>query len=151
MKPLLLTALLAAALPAYADPVSSHRYIDAQGVEIIRGRNATTPASSMVSGGLVDLEAKPHATLARSAVGDPKLKIAPAEQAERDRDRIAILEQELQEESRAFVALSERAAGKQGHVKRTPDELASAQGQLVQHQKNIEALNAELRLARLSR
>lgn len=140
-------------LASLAGPIAPARYIDAQGVEVIHDRGA--PAADAIPTVVKTSMPAPASGVAAS----PKLTIAPAEQAARDRDRVAILEQELDRESRAYadvwtklnppVRTPKPAAGDSARMNEQLNEQLNQQ--LSAHQKNIQALHAELRRARASR
>jgi hypothetical protein len=132
-------ALCCSGANAGADKIAPARYVDAQGVEVIHDRGSSAPPREDAAGA-PGREAAP-------APADPRLAIRPAEQARRDEDRIAILEQELKEESRAYADLLGQAAGA-ARARPEPAQAARLNEQLVAHQKNIQALNQELRRAR---
>lgn len=124
---------------AAAQPISPARYVDAQGVEVIHNRGAEPAAGGQVTTPAVAPAIKPRGA-------DPKLQVSAAEQQGRDRDRIAILQQELAAEVKALEAGFLRA--KQAK----PDQLSAAESQRLTedmdaHQKNILALHGELRRA----
>jgi hypothetical protein len=139
-------ATATAAAAAAAGPIAPARYVDAQGVEVIHNRGeaaAGLAGEAGAVGGAVGSADTP-------ARADPKLTIQPAQQAQRDADRIAILDQELQAESRAYADLWTRLYGARTAPPGSADA-ARLNAELVAHQKNIQALNAELRRARATR
>lgn len=138
-------AAATAAAAAAAGPIAPARYVDAQGVEVIhnRGEAAGLAGEAGAVGGAVGSADTP-------ARADPKLTIHPAQQAQRDADRIAILDQELQAESRAYADLWTRLYGARTAPPGSADA-ARLNAELAAHQKNIQALNAELRRARATR
>lgn len=82
---------------------------------------------------------------------DPKLQVSAAEQARRDRDRVAILQQELDVEARKYEAAFQRAQGGGPDNKPNADDAQRINEELYERQKNIQALTAELRRARSER
>lgn len=131
--------------------VTAPRYLDAQGIEVIHGRNVPSPAKQT--------EAPHPAPIVRGtkyeppsdgAPHDTRLQIGVAEQNARDRDRVGILQQELtvemQEYQRAAKRLEEARRSKTG-----AEVLARIQEEANEHGKNIQALNAELRRAGAAR
>ena len=145
MKYCLLAASLLAAT-AGAAPIAPARYVDAQGVEVIHNRGAE-PA---VASGQVTTPAEPPAPAPRKPVAaaaiDARMQVSADAQRARDRDRVAILQQELATEVRALEASFQRA--KQA----APDKLSAADSRRVTeemyaHQQNILSLNSELRRA----
>jgi hypothetical protein len=77
------------------------------------------------------------------------LRISAAEQNMRDRDRVGILQEELAAEARKYAAAMQRAqdAGNKAVKLSAGDSLRLTQ-ELYDHQKNIQALNSELRRTR---
>lgn len=141
MKILLtIVALALSCSTASAGSIAPARYVDAQGVEVLHGRG--TPADG------------PRAPVpavrkdANAVVLDPKLVIPPAEQAARDNDRVTILQDELKEESRTYADVWSRlkVTGRRDNL--GAEEIVNLNAKLVSHQKNIEALNNELRRAK---
>lgn len=134
-------ALALVQLAASAGPIAPARYIDAQGVEVIHDRGAPGGAAAP--------------TVARTGMpvpaAGPKLTIAPAEQAARDRDRVAILEQELDAESHAYADVWTKLNPPAHAPRPAAQDAARMSEQLISHQKNIQALHAELRRARSAR
>ena len=144
-KFLCLLLLLGGAGSASAQ-ISATRYIDAQGVEVIQSRRAAVPGT----------EAGAPAAPARKVktdnlMYDPKLQVSAAEQARRDRDRVAILQQELDVEARKYEAAFQRAQGGGPDNKPNADDAQRINEELYERQKNIQALTAELRRARSER
>jgi hypothetical protein len=135
----------AAAAAAAAGPIAPARYVDAQGVEVIHNRGDAAGLAG--EAGAVGSAVGSADTPARA---DPKLTIQPAQQAQRDADRIAILDQELQAESRAYADLWTRLYGARTAPPGSADA-ARLNAELAAHQKNIQALNAELHRARATR
>lgn len=133
-------ALLLAASGHAAAQISALRYIDKQGIEVIVNRDAARPADLQV--------AQPSAAPAVKAVRDPKLQIATAEQDRRDRDRVGILQQELDSEARKYAALMQRSQPGPGAEKLSAADAQRLTEELYDRQKNIQSLNAELRRAR---
>ncbi|WP_332878234.1 hypothetical protein [Massilia sp. S19_KUP03_FR1] len=133
-------ALLLCAAGQAAAQISALRYIDKQGIEVIVNRDAPRPAE--LPG------AQPAAVPAAKAVRDPKLQIAAAEQDRRDRDRVGILQQELDSEARKYAALMQRSQPGPGAEKLSAADAQRLTEELYDRQKNIQSLNAELRRAR---
>ncbi|MBD8541232.1 hypothetical protein IFT74_02725 [Oxalobacteraceae sp. CFBP 8755] len=137
--------------PAHAQ-ISATRYIDDQGVEVIVNRNAAARNSLLAQpaqpadGGLTSPAAGAPAV---RAAPEPMLRISAAEQDRRDRDRIGILQEELATEARKYAAAMQRAqnAGNKTNKLSATDSQRLTQ-ELYDHQKNIQALNSELRRTR---
>ena len=139
-----IAALLLAASSHAAAQISALRYIDKQGIEVIVNRDAGRPA---------ELPGAPPAAMpapapAVKAARDPKLQIAAAEQDRRDRDRVGILQQELDSEARKYAALMQRSQPGPGAEKLSAADAQRLTEELYDRQKNIQSLNAELRRAR---
>ena len=131
------------------------RYRNEQGIEMIGGRAtavpdavAAPPAFATQRPGLARLQLPPHeppAAIARLHIGPHewptaplRLQIAPHEQQARDRDRLAILRQELDAES---AAIQENIVHSRGLVQQP---LQRSREQLRRHQQNIRDLHAEI-------
>jgi hypothetical protein len=142
-------ALALVHLATTAGPIAPARYIDAQGVEVIHDRGA--PAVDAIPTAPQPGTSAPAPVPASGAAVSPKLTIAPAEQAARDRDRVTILEQELDRESHAYADLWARLNAPPRTPRPVPEDAARMTEQLSAHQKNIQALHAELRRVRASR
>lgn len=130
---------------ATAGPIAPARYVDAQGVEIIHNRSGAPVAGE--GGGVVTV-ANATAPAVRPPSQPPvaKMQVSANEQQSRDRDRVAILQQELATEVRALEGAFQRA--KQA----VPDKLNAADSRRVTeemyaHQQNILSLHNELRRA----
>lgn len=150
MKYCLLTiCLLGGAGAVPAAPIAPARYIDAQGVEVIHNRGAEpAPPAAVVGAGQVTTPAEiaPPRKPVASVANDARMKISADAQRERDRDRVAILKEELANEVRALEATFQRA--KQASA----DKLSAADSRRVTeemyaHQQNILSLHSELRRA----
>lgn len=144
---------LAAHVHAGNQAISAARYVDAQGVEVIHNRNAELPMSAPAAQGSVTVAkaAAPTSAAVAATPVDPKLRVAPAEQALRDRDRVAILQQELETESRKYESAWMRLQGAKGTEKPGAVATQRMNEELDDHQKNIQALHAELRRAGAAR
>jgi len=103
------------------------RYRDGQGIEMIGGRTTAIP----------DAVSVPPALAARQAA-PLRLQITAHEQQARDRDRLAILRQELDAE---LAALQENIAHSRGLAN---EPLQRSREQLRRHQQNIRDLRAEI-------
>ena len=131
------------------------RYRDGQGIEMIGGRATVVPAAPFAPPALATqrirqarLPIPPHqqqAAMARPQVSpheqqaaSVRLQIPPHEQQARDRDRLAILRQELDAELAAAHASIADSRGL------AHEPLQRAREQLRRHQQNIRDLNAEI-------
>jgi hypothetical protein len=152
-KFLCLLLLLGGAGSASAQ-ISATRYIDAQGVEVIQSRRASVPGTE-AGAPPAPVPAAPAAQARKvkpdNLMYDPKLQVSAAEQARRDRDRVAILQQELDVEARKYEAAFQRAQGGGPDNKPNADDAQRINEELYERQKNIQALTAELRRARSER
>jgi hypothetical protein len=149
MKSILLLLLLLGAGAANAQ-ISATRYIDADGVEVIQNRSAAVPVAASPKAPPVPVA---HARKVNKdeLLYDAKFNVSATEQAQRDRDRVAILQQELDTESRKYEAAYKRVQDSAAGNKPSADEAKRMTEDLYDHQKNIQALNTELRRARHTR
>lgn len=131
---------------AAADRVSPTRYVDAQGVEVIRDR-LVEPATA--SGIVVGSTFAQLTNRSNGLANDPRLRVGAVEQAQRDRGRIDILQHELEVEGARLAAIIKRAQLSEGE-KRTAAESQRITEEMHERQQNIHALNAELRRARIT-
>lgn len=142
--------LMAAWLPGCAHAqLAPERYVDPQGVEIIVNRNAVNalPAAAPAAQGR-EKPAAPASTPALPAKAS--WRVPPDEQAQRDRDRVGILTQELDAEMRAFA--DKKALSDQQKISKTGGrDPARINEELHEHQRNIQAILAELRRAKAVR
>ncbi|MEW6021103.1 MAG: hypothetical protein AB1807_03070 [Pseudomonadota bacterium] len=133
-----------------AQQAPAQRYMDAQGVEIIQNRNAPRQGGM----DMPRTTASKAATVPDGAAADPRLQVSAAEQSARDRDREAILREELGHETAKFEAASkafvkaEQAARGQPQVEGVLKQLKEV---LHTHQQNMESLTAELQRTRTAR
>ena len=148
---ILLVAALGSASAAAAETISAQRYIDAQGVEVIQNRNLTV-AVGAVKQVASTTERAPSGKLATMAPGlhDASFQVSSAQQATRDQERVRILEQELDNEMRALAETSRLSAALTVTTHGAP-ESARVKERMNDHQKNIAALQAELRHTRQGR
>ncbi|WP_313177498.1 hypothetical protein [Massilia sp.] len=135
---------------ALAQQAPAQRYMDAQGVEFIQNRNA--PRQEGIDAPRA--AAKKPAAVAEAAAADPRLQVSAAEQSARDRDREAILREELGHETAKFEAAS-KAFVKAEQAARGQPQVGAALKQLKDvlhtHQQNMESLTAELQRTRSTR
>lgn len=122
-----LPALMSVAVAAHGS--EAVRYRDERGIEIIGGRTTAMPAPVQAPASVPSAE---RAALAR-------WQIAPHQQQARDRERLAILRQELATEVAAMDAQVRHARGLEAEPQQRARE------QLRRHQLNIDALHAEIR------
>lgn len=137
--------------------IEATRYIDAQGIEVIHNRNAG--AGSQVAKTTEDARVKvgPLVTpvipskvrqVASTSAQDPRMQISAGEQASRDRDRVAILQEELTLEAGKYADAFKRSQDKPEGRKLSAAEIQRINEELYEHQRNIQSLHAELRRAR---
>lgn len=139
---------LAAGTAAAADSVSAQRYVDAQGVEVIQNRSPAGTAGAVKQlSGATERAASGKLAAPASGVRDAHFQVSAGEQAARDLDRVAILEQELNNEMRAIAEMSRLSAALAGASPGTQDPVRVKE-RMNDHEKNIAALQAELRRAR---
>lgn len=152
--------LLAAPLGLQAQSIDAERYVNAQGVEVIQGRRAApaaAPAPAPAPAPEADNATVPS-TPARPAVRtEPAAQARPAafqigagEQDVRDRDRLAILKQEMQAENSALEQKIRILSNKELRSKLDPEQLKRLQETTLEHERNIRALTAEINRARKS-
>lgn len=150
IKLILAILLPCVAVAALAQPAPAQRYVDAQGVEIIQNRDAPRQASADA----------PRVSTPRAGGGsvqaavDPKLRISAAEQAERDLDRVAILREELGQETRKFEAATQALAKAEKAARGQPQAdtiLKQLKDMLHVHQQNIQAISLEMQRAQFAR
>jgi hypothetical protein len=124
--------------------------MDAQGVEFIQNRAAPRAAAA------VEKPPRPASVPAsvNQAPADTHLRITREQQAGRDADRLAILQEELTRESRLYqtawnaLTAAEKAAR---DSKQTRPDLGHIQEELYEHQRNIQSINAEIGRTRIAR
>ena len=137
-----LAAALAALVPLLAGAQTSEaaRYTNAQGIEVIQNRQAELPA----------VAAKPAAEAPRprapdtAAVHDARFTISAREQNDRDRDRLAILRQELMKEMEGFQAKNKILHSTSMQASLTEEQLQRVRDTSHAHEQNIRDLNAEI-------
>jgi len=141
---------LGVSAPAHAQ-ISATRYIDDQGVEVIVNRDAPLRNSILAQ----PKESPPAPARASSGdaaartLHDPRLRISATEQDRRDRDRVGILRDELDAEARKYATAMQRMQDGGGkNLKLSAADTQRLTEELYDHQKNIQALNAELRRTR---
>lgn len=113
------------------------RYRDGQGIEIIGGRASAIPAT--VAPPVMPVTRSAPLRLQRMQQAEPaRLHVTAHEQRARDRDRLAILRQELDAE---LAAVQENIAHSRGLAH---EPLQRSREQLRRHQQNIRDLHAEI-------
>lgn len=142
-------ALWTAASHAATSATEAPRYVNAQGIEIIHNRAAMPSASESIS--------VPAARVSRSSIlvsqpqREQRAMVSAKEQGDRDKDRAAILQQELGSETTRYQGVLNALS--QPNVK---ERIGDAEWQRLQfarglHEENIKALNAEIGRVRPAR
>jgi hypothetical protein len=153
-------ALFGLATPALqAQSIDAPRYVNAQGVEVIQGRRAPSvpvPAVAVGEGGRQGAAPGPTSKTVKmqadAAQARPaSYQIGAGEQQQRDRDRRAILEDELRAEHVSLDSKIRVLQSAELRGKLDPDALKRLQETTLDHEKNIRALHAELTRAKKSR
>ena len=152
-------AVFGLATPALqAQSIDAPRYVNAQGVEVIQGRRApSVPVEATVGedgrqGAAPGLTSKAVKMQVDAAQARPaSYQIGAGEQQQRDRDRRAILEDELRAEHVSLDSKIRVLQSAELRGKLDPDALKRLQETTLDHEKNIRALHAELTRAKKSR
>lgn len=142
-----LSAAAATLVPLVAGAQTSEaaRYTNQQGIEIIQNRPAEQPASASKP---TVAAAKPSAPEpAAAGVRDARFQISPKDQAERDRDRLAILRQELLKEMEGYQAKNKILHSPSMQASLTDDQLQRVRDTAHAHEQNIRDLNSEINRA----
>jgi len=143
VKPLYVAWVMALALQAGAETIDAVRYIDPHGVEIIQNR--PRPAQAASAGVMPTVANRPHIEEASSAT---HAHVSVAEQAERDKVRAQVLNEELMTEA---GALANDWKQLHGPARMTDDQqVAKLQHSIADHESNIRQINAELRRVKKS-
>lgn len=127
-------------LLACAQTSEAARYTNQQGIEIIQNRPAEQPATASK---LPVEAAKPRAP-EPAAAKDARLQISAKDQAERDRDRLAILRQELLKEMEGYQAKNKILHSSSMQASLTDDQLQRVRDTAHSHEQNIRDLNSEI-------
>ena len=143
----------------HAQSADASRYVNAQGVEVIQGRRVAPPAAPRVDApASADEPPQPQATAARpnpraADAGPAKraaFQIAAGEQDARDRDRLAILNEEMRSENAALESKIRVLQSPAVRAKLDPEQLKRLQETTLEHEKNIRALTSEINRAKKS-
>lgn len=150
--------LLALAPGLHAQSIDAERYVNAQGIEVIQGRRAAPPATAPAApapdagAALAPAPSAPaRAPLVTGNAAQAKpaaFQIGAGEQDARDRERLAILKQEMQAENSALEQKVRILSNAELRSKLDPDQLKRLQETTLEHERNIRALTAEIRRAR---
>lgn len=142
--------LLTGSSSAFCQATDAARYVNAQGIEVIQARRPVTPPEPVVQAPKAGAVLK-NAAAPIVANGDSKLQVSAKEQRNRDQDRLVILTEELATESKAFENKIKIMQTPAMRSKLSSDELARLQETMVDHEKNMRSLNAEISRAREGR
>ena len=138
---------------AQAQSIEASRYVNGQGIEVIQGR--TPPVASAAEKKQDAAPASGSVTTPRAAqavrtvdggatAADPRMRVSAAEQRARDKDRLAILNEELGREMGEYNAKSKILNSPSMRDKLPPAELARVRELAADHEKNIQTLMSEI-------
>ena len=144
--------LLITANNLFAQSIDAQRYVNAQGVEVIQSRpqpkleeTPSQPSKSTLNIKENINNSKPLTPAQGSQHSSSgKLQISTIEQGERDRERLAILNQELMSEVAALQTKSKILHSPTMKAKLSEQELQRLQETTNAHEQNIRALNSEI-------
>jgi len=144
-----------AAPPAGLVYADAERFVDKQGIEVIRNRavKVTVPATEKKEGGMQGahaVEQLKHQTVAKpqSSEGeaiDAKMQISKQQQQERDNERLQILQQELNTEINAWQIKSKTLTVPNAKNTVNAQMLAQLQDAIHEHEQNIRMLQSEIK------
>lgn len=142
---------------ASAQATEASRYVNRDGIEVIQARSASAtsaPAAPAVAGQseapAPEAVARPRAARAvhsvepSNAPADARLRVSAHEQSARDKDRLAILNQELYKELAEYENKSKVLKSPSMRGKLPEAELTRLRELASDHEKNIRALMAEI-------
>lgn len=147
---------LAAPLGVQAQSIDAERYVNAQGVEVIQGRRAApaaapAPAPEADNAPVPPTPARPVLRTEPAAQARPAaFQIGAGEQDARDRDRLAILKQEMHAENSALEQKIRILQSPEMRAKLDPEQLKRLQETTLEHERNIRALTVEINRAKKS-
>ncbi len=151
--PMLLMGACCASGQAQAQASEAKRYTSVQGIEMIQSRGASmnrmTSASSSAAGGKYPagvVGAVPTGWTAPQHFAS-RVTVSPPEQAARDRDRMAVLKQELDKELALLQSQATTLNDRELRSKVGPDEVKRMEYMQALHEQNVKALTAEMRRA----
>lgn len=131
---------------AAAQSTEAARYVNNQGIEVIQARAAPKPADTGASQSSAKASGEQEAGAVRSVsvAANPKLHVSASQQMARDKERLAILNQELlkelgEYETKTKVLRSPALSGKLAEA-----ELTRMRELAGEHEKNIRSLQAEI-------
>ncbi len=142
---------------AVAHTVEAERFVSAQGVEMIQGHHSNAvgleekPGPATNARGASSGTAGSSRSTAKGRDGELGFTVPPKDQIDKDRDRMAILQQELRTELAMFQSKT--------HVMLTPglkaklgdEDLLRLRAEIADHEQNIRSLNAEIGRVQVAR
>jgi len=127
-----------------AQSIDAERYVNAQGVEVIQGRRSAPPVQTVPG---TDGSATPAGAPAAGA-RPAAFQIGAGEQGARDRERLAILKQEMDAENSALEQKVRVLSNAQLRAKLDPEQLKRLQETTLEHERNIRSLTSEINRAK---
>jgi len=142
-----------------AQSIDAERYVNAQGVEVIQGRRSAPPVQTVpgTDGSATPAGApaagvgpsRPAARTGDAAGARPAaFQIGAGEQGARDRERLAILKQEMDAENSALEQKVRILSNAQLRAKLDPEQLKRLQETTLEHERNIRSLTSEINRAK---
>lgn len=138
---------------AFAQSSEAARYVNRQGIEIIASRGSASSGlgermPERRASKLADPKKMPRPAALSAAIPD-RLFVSARQQAARDQDRLAILQEELKAETTAFESKRRLLHEATTSAKLGPEERRLSEEAMRRHQSNIRALNAEIGRVRI--
>lgn len=127
-----------------AQHADATRYRNAQGIEVIQNRSASVREELAAQPAPVSREAQGAAIAPKAGPQDAAFQISAKEQAQRDRDRQTILQDELGREIEAYQGKVRMLQANTVKASLPDDQVARLKELAAVHEKNIRALQAEL-------
>ena len=142
---------------AVAHTVEAERFVSAQGVEMIQGRHSNavgveekpTPAAN-AKGATSGTASSSRSTTKGSAV-ELGFNVQPKDQLDKDRDRMAILQQELRSELSMFQSKTRVMLTPSLKAKLGDEDLLRIRAEIADHEQNVRSLNAEIGRVQVAR
>lgn len=153
--PMLLLVIASDSL--FARSIEADRHVNAQGIEFIQSRSVPAPKVELaetpklvtsIKSSIADIKPMTISVVKHGRASD--FQISSREQFARDRDRIAILNQELMSETSAFQADWKTLHTPNLKAALSKSEALRLEEAISDHEKNIRALNAEIGRVRVS-
>lgn len=142
-------ALLKVVGSARAATAEAYRRVDGQGIELIRDRipAGSPPDALPVATRTTRAAAAPSASGSAPAVvvREARAAVSAREQSQRDKDRLAILFQELKEETAHYQRMRQALDHPALKARSDGEEWRRLSEQRDRHEQNIKALHAEIR------